>query len=115
MSILPGKRPRPWTFGLGSVTLLACFLAVSPNLSADIPTELRTATVRTCYCHCAEARAHRDCVKMCETPKYAARRGARSCAKPRLKLPVENRDAGPRFPHPGRDERAQISKPASAS
>jgi hypothetical protein len=115
MRILPGNPARPRPFGLGGVTLLACFLAVSPNLSADTPTELRTATVQTCYCHCAEARAHRDCVKMCEMPKYAARRRALSCAKPRLKLPVENRDAGPRFPHPGRDERAQISKPASAS
>jgi hypothetical protein len=111
--IFLSNQPRLRSFGLGGL-LLACLLALALNLSADAPTQLRSATVRTCYCHCAESRAHRGCVKMCEIPKYAARRGAASCAKPRLKLPVQNRDAGPRFPHPGRDERAQISKPAAA-
>ena len=114
MRILPGKQPLPRTLGFGVATLLVCFLAGSLILSADTPTELRTATVATCYCRCAESSAHRSCVKMCETPKYAGRKWAKSCAKPRMKLPVENRDAGPRFPHPGRNERAQVPKAATA-
>jgi len=52
---------------------------------------------------------------MCESPKYAARWWAKTCAKPRLKLPVENRNVGPRFPHPGSNERAQLPKSATAS
>jgi hypothetical protein len=114
MHILPGNHPLLRTLGLGGVAL-ACFLAGSLLLSADTPTELRTATVGTCYCHCRESRAHRDCVKMCELPKYSARQWATTCAKPRLKWPVENRDAGPRFAHPGRNERAQLPAPATNS
>jgi hypothetical protein len=103
------------TISLGSVSLATCFLAGSLILSADTPKELRTATVGTCYCHCAEARARRSCVKMCEAPKYAATRPwSTTCLKPRLKLPAENRDAGPRFEHPGRSEKAQLS-PANSS
>jgi hypothetical protein len=52
---------------------------------------------------------------MCEMPKYAAKRWATTCAKPRFKRPVENRDAGPRFEHPGRNERAQNATPTAAS
>lgn len=52
---------------------------------------------------------------MCELPKYANRRWAVTCAKPRMKLPVENRDAGPRFEHPGRKERAALNKPSPQS
>ncbi|MGB9465478.1 MAG: hypothetical protein WBR10_10215 [Candidatus Acidiferrum sp.] len=108
---LPSRR----ILGAGAASLLACFLGGALILSADTPPELRTATVGTCYCHCAESRAHRGCVKMCELPKYAARRWATTCAKPRLKMPAENHDAGPRFPHPGRSERAQVAKPATIS
>jgi len=115
MSTLPDGQHLLRTFGVGGASLLVCFLAGSLILSADTPSELRSATVGTCYCHCAESKALGSCVKMCESPKYAARRWATTCAKPRLKLPVENRDAGPRFPHPGRSERAQISKSTSAS
>jgi hypothetical protein len=116
MLILPGYLRLPRTLRLGGVALFACFLAASLMLSADTPTELHTATVGTCYCHCRESRAHRGCVKMCEMPKkYSAGRWATTCAKPRLKWPVENRDVGPRFPHPGRHERAQLPKPATAS
>jgi hypothetical protein len=115
MHILPGYLALPRTVSLGGLALFACFLAGSLIVSADTPTELRTATVGTCYCHCRESRAHRGCVKMCEMPKYRARRWATTCAKPRLKLPVEKRDVGPRFSHPGRNERAQLPTPATAS
>src|SRR5580700_11149735 len=115
MRIFRGTRPAWRTLGLGGVPSLACFLGCALILSADTPAELRTATVGTCYCRCAESSAHRACVKMCESPKYAARWWAKTCAKPRLKLPVENRNVGPRFPHPGSKERAQLPKPATAS
>ena len=115
MNILPGNQRLPRTLSLSGVALFAWFLAGSLILSADTPTELRTATVGTCYCHCRESLAHRGCVKMCEMPKYSARRWATTCVKPRLKLPVENRDVGPRFPHPGRNERAQLPAPAAGS
>ena len=115
MHILPGNQPLPRTLSLRGVALFACFLAGSLILSADTPTELRAATIGTCYCHCRESQAHRGCVKMCEMPKYSARQWARTCAKPRLKLPVKKSDVGPRFPHPGRDERAQLPTPATAS
>jgi hypothetical protein len=115
MRILPGNQPSRRTFGLTAASLLLSFLASSLIVSADTAGELRTAKVGTCYCRCAESRANRTCVKMCESPKYAARRWATTCAKPRMKLPVEKRDAGPRFEHPGRNERAQNTSPAAAS
>jgi hypothetical protein len=98
---------------VGIAFLLECILGCSLILSANAPTELRVAAVGTCYCHCAESRAHRNCVKMCDKPKHASRIGAGSCVKPRLRRPVENHDAGPRFPHLGRAERAQASEPAT--
>jgi len=108
------KPPRR-TIGIGSATLLAFLLAGSMILSADTRTDLRAANAEACYCHCAESKAHRGCVKMCELPKYAAKRWATTCAKPRIKVPVENRDAGPRFPHPGRNERAELPKASNPS
>ncbi|HMD06237.1 MAG TPA: hypothetical protein VKH63_01795 [Candidatus Acidoferrum sp.] len=115
MRIFRGNQPLRRTFGFGAASLLMSFLAGSLILSANTPGELRTAAVGTCYCHCAESGAHRNCVKICESPKYAARRWATTCAKPRFKLPVENHDAGPRFEHPGRNERAQNANPPAAS
>jgi hypothetical protein len=115
MRIFPGNPPVPRTLGGRGAAFLICFLAGSFILSADTKTELRAATAATCYCHCAEAKAHRGCVKMCELPKYAAKRWATTCAKPRIKVPVENRDAGPRFPHPGRNERAELPKATNPS
>lgn len=82
---------------------------------ADTQQELRNPKVRTCYCHCAAGRMHRGCVKFCQLPKYASREWATSCDKPRLKLPVEKQDAGPRFEHPGRAERAELRKPVSTN
>ena len=109
------NRPDRRNLVLCTTSLLTCLIGGSLILSADIPAELRSATVGTCYCKCAESRAHRSCIKMCELPKYASRAWAKKCIKPRLRLPVEHRDAGPRFPHPGRNERAQLSKPAAKS
>jgi hypothetical protein len=100
---------------MGSATLLVFLVAGSLILSADTRTDLRAASAETCYCHCAESKAHRGCVKMCELPKYAAKRWATTCAKPRIKIPVENQDAGPRFPHPGRNERAELPKATNPS
>ncbi|HEY6388135.1 MAG TPA: hypothetical protein VIX91_20845 [Candidatus Acidoferrum sp.] len=115
MRILPGNQPLWRTLGFGAASVLISFLAGSLLLSANTAGELRTATVGTCYCHCAESGAHHACVKMCQSPKYAARRWATTCAKPRFKLPIEDRDAGPRFEHPGRNERAQNANPPAAS
>lgn len=95
----------------------ACFLAYLSGglllVSADTPTALRALRVGTCYCHCAAARAKHSCVKMCDAQRLAARQAAARCTKPRLRLPTEERDAGPRFPHPGRAERAELSEPPS--
>ena len=109
MVILPGNRSFQTTLLVGIMFLLMCILGSAMILSADTPGELRSATVGTCYCRCADAVAHRACVKMCETAKYSGRPWATKCAKPRMKLPAENRDAGPRFEHPGRNERAQTT------
>jgi len=104
------NRPGVKLVGIGAATLLVGLLAGSLILSADTRTDLRASNASTCYCHCPEAKAHRGCVKMCELPKYAAKRWATTCAKPRMQTPVENRDVGPRFPHPGRSERAELPK-----
>src|SRR6476646_9662912 len=106
------SRPHRRNLVFWMTSLLICLIGGSLSLSADTPGQLRAATVGTCYCRCAESRAHRNCVKMCETPRYSSRQWAKRCEKPRLHIPIENRDAGPRFEHPGRNERAQLSKPA---
>lgn len=115
MRLLPSNQRLPSRLAALATALLISMLGGSLLLSADTPNAMRTAAVGNCYCHCAEARAHRSCIKMCELPKYASRRWATTCAKPRMKLPVEERDAGPRFEHPGRSERAQLSKPVAGS
>jgi hypothetical protein len=43
---------------------------------------------------------------MCDLPRYAARWWATTCAKPHMQPAPENHDAGPRYSHPGRAERA---------
>lgn len=115
MSSLARRQPVRRSFGLAVASLFASFLGGSLILVADTPRELMTAEVGTCYCHCAGSHARRGCVKMCELPKYASRPWATTCAKPRLKLPVEERDAGPRFEHPGRSERAEVPKAVAGS
>ena len=98
-------------FAIGATSLLACFLSGSVLLLlADTPSVLRSVSVGGCYCKCSEAGAHPGCVKICDRPKYVARQKLVKCAKPRLHLPAENRDAGPRFPHPGRAERASAER-----
>jgi len=109
----PGNQSLRQKIWLGLAFLIACILGCTLILSANTPTELRSSTVGTCYCHCAEARAHRSCVKMCDSAKYSVRKRAASCVKPRLRLPAENHGAGPRYPRLGRAERAQLSEPTT--
>lgn len=101
--------------GLGATTLVIAILGSALILSANTPAELRTARVGTCYCHCAGEHVHGGCVKICQMPEHASRPWVTTCAKPRLKIPIENRDAGPRYEHPGRNERARLSTPAAGS
>jgi hypothetical protein len=73
---------------------------------ADSSSKLYEVAVQKCYCGCNASKTSAGCGKMCELPKYASRRWAVTCAKPRAATPTENPDAGPRFPRPGRSERA---------
>jgi hypothetical protein len=73
---------------------------------ADSSAKVQAVPVQTCYCGCHSAKTAAGCGKMCELPKYASRRWAVTCAKPRVKPPQEDPNAGPRFPRPGRSERA---------
>ena len=61
-----------------------------------------------CYCHCGMSKARGGCVKMCEMPKYASRWWATSCARPKNKVTKDATKVGPRFPRPGRAERAAV-------
>lgn len=103
------KAPRKAFVGVASV--LACLLSGSLILLlADTPPVLRTAKVAGCYCKCSEAGAHPGCVKICDRPRFVGRQKFVKCAKPRVQLPAQNHDAGPRFPHPGRAERASADE-----
>lgn len=113
--ILGYGNPIRRTLGLSAAAVLTCVLGGSLILSANTPGQLRSAAVSTCYCYCAGSHARRGCVKICQLPKYASRPWATTCAKPRLKLPIEERDAGPRYEHPGRSERAQVPQPKNRS
>jgi len=86
------------------VALLAC----AATLSADTPSMLRGVQTTGCYCHCAESKKSGGCVKMCESKRYASRWWATTCQKPHMQSPAHNSNAGPRFPHPGRAEHAQL-------
>jgi hypothetical protein len=103
---LPVLKPRGFV-SRGAVVALA-FLVTSFSLLADTRYSLRTNSTGACYCHCPVAKAHSGCAKMCETPKFASRWWATSCARPRRKAPANNPGAGPRLPHPDRAERAQL-------
>ena len=107
-----GNQPTRPFWRSGAACLLICF-GGSLILSANTTPGLRERHVAACYCHCPESSAHDSCVKLCDSPKYKARTWHPRCAKPRLHLPAENKDAGPRFPRPGRSERADNSGPAS--
>jgi len=84
----------------------AAILGSALILRADTPGATRTIPAGGCYCKCAQSKTKLGCVKMCELSRYASRWWATTCAKPRASSPTENHDAGPRFPHPGRAERA---------
>jgi hypothetical protein len=109
-----GNQPTTRTiWRLGAAFLFMTLFGGSLIVSADTPAALRHASVGTCYCHCAAGRAHRACVKMCDSARYA-RKSAVRCVKPHFVLPIETRDEGPRYQHPGRPERAAITPdPAS--
>jgi len=94
---LPFSRWAAIAFGLA---------VISATSLADTPGLLRRATPASCYCGCSHAQAHAACIKMCESPKRAARWGAASCAKPRIKPHADNPGAGPRIPRSDRAERA---------
>jgi hypothetical protein len=87
-----------------------CLLAYSLPLFANTPSLLRGIPAGGCYCHCAESKLRGGCVKMCESKRYAYRWWATRCAKPHMSTPQRDSHAGPRFPHPGRAEHAQLRK-----
>ena len=99
------QRPLFRLYLLG-ITLIACPI----TLLADTPALLRTVPAGGCYCHCAESHVRGGCVKMCDSKRYASRWRASKCAKPHMRRPAENSHAGPRFPHPGRAEHAQLCR-----
>jgi hypothetical protein len=99
------QRLRRIVLWLGlDLTLAAALLALTAM--ADSSSKVRQAELQGCYCDCAASKASAGCGKMCEIPKYALRRWAVTCAKPRVTTPAGNSDAGPRLPRPGRAERA---------
>jgi|GEM_PF-1469093 hypothetical protein len=105
-----GQKPRP-VAPRGLNFRLALFLsglfALLPLVAlGDAPGALRKIPAGGCYCGCSKRRQMGDCIKLCQLPKYASRWWATSCVKPRIHKPAGNPDAGPRFPHPGRAERA---------
>jgi hypothetical protein len=99
------SRPR---FSARLLVSALCFLACTLPLLADTPSLLRGIPTGGCYCHCAESKVRGGCVKMCESKKYAYRWWAASCAKPHMSTPRHDSHAGPRFPHPGRAEHAEL-------
>lgn len=84
------------------------FLACSLTLLADTPGLLRKVPAGGCFCRCEESHQRRGCVKLCDSKRFASRWWAIKCAKPRMRRPPNNSNAGPRFPHPGRAEHAQL-------
>ncbi|HSC46076.1 MAG TPA: hypothetical protein VLC94_09605, partial [Candidatus Acidoferrum sp.] len=67
-----------------------------------------TTNPSACSCKCMQGQTHAGCSRICDTQRRASRWGANSCAKPRLRKPVDNHGAGPRLPHPPRAERASL-------
>lgn len=86
------------------ILLLTCSIPVLANT----PGMLRSVPASGCYCHCPESHRHSGCVKVCDSRRYASRWWAKKCAKPHMQTPAENPNAGPRFPHPGRAEHAEL-------
>lgn len=98
-------RLRRIVIWLGLDLLLATAL-LAFTVWADSSSKVRQVSVQRCYCGCCASKTAAGCGKMCELPKYASRRWAVTCAKPRTNTPIESPDAGPRLPHPSRSERA---------
>jgi hypothetical protein len=111
-----GNQPSPNSlWRTGAACLVLTLFGGSLIVWADTPSQLHKANVSTCYCRCPESHRHAFCVKMCDSPRYAASHPwATRCVKARLSRPVEEHDAGPRYPHPGRAERAQASESSSS-
>jgi len=86
----------------------AAFLACSLTLLADTPALLRKVPAGGCFCRCEESHRRGGCVKLCDSKRFASRWWAIKCAKPHMHTPANNSNAGPRFPHPGRAEHAQL-------
>lgn len=86
---------------------LCAFALLTPAL-ADTGTS-RKPSAGGCYCGCSSRPARMgDCTKMCDLPRYSSRWWATTCAKPRMHSAPQDHDAGPRFPRPGRAERASL-------
>jgi len=93
-------------------TLAAALLiaTASATLLADTSSRLRSVPAGSCYCGCTESHSRGGCVKMCELPKYASRWWATTCAKPRIRRPANDSNAGPHLHHPNRATYAQLQK-----
>jgi len=84
-------------------------LAISWSVLADARIgSLKVRGLDACYCRCERAKGVRDCIKMCELPKYASRWWAISCNKPRGHASHDNPGAGPHLKHRDRAERARL-------
>jgi len=98
-----------WFSLRGWVLAITAILLSATPAAADTPGSLRGgARLSACACKCNEGRTHAGCSKMCDPSRRANRWGATTCAKPRLRKPVDNNGAGPRLPHPPRAERASL-------
>ena len=103
---LPVLKPRGFLSRSALVALT--FLVTSVSVLADTRYSLGSNSAGVCYCHCAMAKAHSGCAKMCESPRFASRWWATSCARPKSKVSKDATKVGPRFPRPGRAERAAV-------
>jgi len=106
--VLPSVSIVPFRRGLlfGSLLALLLSLSLAAALFADTPGTLRKKDIGGCYCRCSQNGSMNSCIKICDLPRYASRWWATTCAKPRIQTPAARPGAGPRFPHPGRAERA---------
>jgi hypothetical protein len=93
--------------GLSAVAMTVALVLLSSGAWAD-GAALLAHKDSACYCHCGMSKARGGCVKMCEMPKYASRWWATSCARPKSKVSNDATKVGPRFPRPGRAERAAV-------
>jgi hypothetical protein len=99
--------------GLSAVVIVATLALLSGGAWADGAGVLLAHRDSACYCHCGMSKARGGCVKMCEMPKYASRWWATSCAIPKSKVTKDASKVGPRFPRPGRAERAAVDAPGA--